>query len=272
MKFITTIFLTLSLLASQAHAELRVSCSMFPVYDFTREITADLAQVSLILKPGVKPHDFEPSPLDIKAIHDSNVFVFTGPHMEHWAKHIADSLNNTLIADASAGISLTDNDPHIWLDLLLAQQMVRNISSVLCTADPDNSTAYSANAEAYCSKLAELDAKFAALPKHKPLVFVGEFSYGYFLRRYGFDYVSAYEGENEPGLNRMAEIIRHIRENHCSSVLADDPPLSQLTLSISEQTGAKILTFSSVHNVRPDKSFLQVMADNLDALSLFLND
>ena len=272
MKFTTIIFLAISLVASQAQAELRISCSMFPVYDFTREITAGLAEVSLILKPGIEPHDFEPSPKDIKALYDSDVFVFTGRQMEHWADHIADSLNDTFIADASAGIPLNGNDPHVWLDLTLAQKMVRNIAAVLCSADPENAEAYSSNTEAYCSKLAELDAKFMSIAKTKPLVFIGEFSYSYFLRRYGFDYVSAYEGENEPGLKRLAAIIRHIRENHCRYVLADDPPISQLTRSIGEQSGATILTFSSAHNVKPGKTFLQVMADNLDALILFLND
>ena len=272
MKFTTTIFLAISLIASQASAGLRISCSMFPVYDFTRELTAGHAEVSLILKPGIEPHDFEPSPKDIKAIHDSDVFVFTGAQMEHWAGRIADSLTGTRIADASEGITLTDNDPHIWLDLALAQKMVRNISAVLCSADPENAQAYSSNAEAYCAKLAELNAKFISLKKTKPLVFIGEFSYGYFVRCYGFDYVSAYEGENEPGLKRMAAVIRHIRDNNSRFVLADDPPLPQVTLSISEQTGAEILTFSSVHNVRPGKTFLEIMADNLAAITSFLND
>ncbi|MBQ7154424.1 MAG: zinc ABC transporter substrate-binding protein [Synergistaceae bacterium] len=273
MKFTTIIFLALfTLTASQANAGLKVSCSMFPVYDFTREITAGQAEISLILKPGTEPHDFEPSPRDIKALHDSDVFVFTGPQMEHWAERIADSLTGTRIADASHGISLTGNDPHIWLDLDDAQKMVRNILAVLCCADPENADTYTSNAEAFCSKLADLDAKFMTMAKNKPLVFTGEFSYGYFVRRYGFDYVSAYDGENEPGIKRMADIIRYIREHKSRFVLADDPPLSQVTLSISEQTGAEILTFSSVHNVRPGKTFLQVMADNLAAITRFLND
>ena len=272
MKFTTIIFLVLFSLSSCAHAALKVSCSMFPVYDFTREITAGSAEVSLLLRPGTEPHEFEPSPMDIKALHDADVFVFTGPNMEHWAGRIADTLDNTAIIDASEGITLTGNDPHVWLDLSLAQKMVMNIALGLSRTDPDNADTYTSNAEAYCAKLAGLDAQFTALEHTKPLVFAGEFSYGYFIRRYGFEYISAFEGENEPGIKRMAEVIRYIRENKVRFVFADNPPLPQVTRAVCEQTGAQVLTFSTAHNVPPDSSFLQLMTDSFNSITRFLND
>ena len=77
MKFRTTIFLALfTLISSRACAGLKVICSMYPVYDFTRAITRELADVSLLLKPGTEPHEYEPSPQDIMALHDADVFVF----------------------------------------------------------------------------------------------------------------------------------------------------------------------------------------------------
>ena len=272
MKFTTTIFLALFSISSCAHAALKVSCSMFPVYDFTREITAGSAEVSLLLRQGTDPHEFEPSPMDIKALHDADVFVFTGRNMEHWAGRIADTLDSTAIIDASDGITITGNDPHVWLDLNLAQKMVMNIALGLCRADPSNADTYTSNAKAYCEKLASLDAQFMALDHTKPLVFIGEFSYGYFIGRYGFEYISAFEGENEPGIKRMAEVIRYIRDNKIRFVLADNPPLHQVTLAICEQSGAQVLTFSSAHNVPPESSFLQLMNDSFNSITRFLND
>ena len=274
--FRTTIFLavfSLTLTTSYAHAGLKISCSMFPVYDFARAVTAGTsADVRLLLKPGTEPHEFEPSPMDVKALNDSDVFVFTGRQMEHWAERIASTITNTLIVDASNGIALTDNDPHIWLNLSFAQKMIYNITEALCGADPKHSAKYSHNAAEYCSKLAELDEKFAALPKKKTLVFAGEFSCGYFVRRYGFGYVSAYEGENEPGLRRMAEIIKHIQENHTKYILSD-LPVSRVTQSISEQTSTEILPFSTAHTVQDtSQTYLQIMADNFANLARILND
>ena len=210
--------------------------------------------------------------MDVKALNDSDVFVFTGKYMEAWADRIADTLTDTLIVDASNGIDLTGKDPHIWMDLALAQKMLYNITEALCNADPEHSAVYTHNAAEYCSKLAELDAKFAALPKNRTLVFAGEFSCGYFVRRYGFEYISAYEGENEPGVRRMAEIIRHIQENHTRYILSD-LPISRVTQSISEQTSTEILPFSTAHTVQDTSStFLQIMNTNFENLARILND
>ena len=276
MRLKTIIFLavfSLTLTTSYAHAGLKISCSMFPVYDFTRAVTGSSADIRIILKPGTEPHDFEPSPMDIKALNDSDVFVFTGRHMEHWADRIAGTITNTLIVDASNGIHLTaENDPHIWMDLSLAQRMIYNITEALCSADPGNSAKYTHNAAEYCAQLAELDEKFAALPKNRTLVFAGEFSCVYFVRRYGFEYVSAYEGENEPGIKRMAEIIRHIQENHVRHILSD-LPISLVTQSISKQTRTEILPFFTAHTAQDtSRTFLQIMADNFTNLARFLND
>ena len=149
MKFKTLILFaifTFTFTASAAHANISVMCSMFPVYDFTRSIAGNLADVKLLLPPGTEPHEYEPSPRDIKALNDSDIFIFTGASMEQWAVKISKSLENIRIIDASDGIILTDNDPHIWLDLSLAQRMVLNILHGLCDVDPENSLSYTRNA------------------------------------------------------------------------------------------------------------------------------
>ncbi len=273
MRLKTLIFLAiLSLITSSAEAGLRITCSLFPVYDFARAVVGGSANVHLLLKPGTEPHEYEPSPMDVKTLNDSDVFIFTGRHMEHWAGHLADTLTGTAIIDASENISLTDNDPHIWMDLKKAQAMIRNILEGLCRVDPENREIYTANAESYCAKLSELDAKFMALPKDRALVFAGEFSCGYFVRRYGFEYVSAFDGENEPGIRKLAEVIRHINSHHTRFILSD-LPIPPVTRSISEQTAAKILAFSTAHLVEDtSRTFLEIMTGNYENLTRVLND
>ena len=275
MKLKTLIFLTVysfTLITSQAEARLKISCSMFPVYDFARAVAGDLAEVTLILKPGTEPHEFEPSPRDIKALNDSDVFVFTGKLMEQWADRLSSTLVSTRIIDASDGITIIDNDPHIWLDLSLAQRMIQNIAQGLCLADSEHSETYTRNAEEYCSRLADLDSRFQALPKTRTLVFAGEFACGYFVRRYGLNYVSAYDGENEPGIKRMADILKHIRENRTRYILSDTP-ITRITQSISEQAGTEILTFSTAHNIQDlSQTFLEIMADNFSNTAKVLHD
>ena len=258
---------------SVSYAHISVTCSLFPVYDFARSITGTFADVKLLLPPGTEPHEYEPSPRDIKALNDSDVFIFTGAEMEHWAVKISQSLTNTRIIDASEGITLTDNDPHVWLDLSLAQKMVMNILRGLCKADSDNAETYTRNAESLCAGLGELNGKFTAMKKDRALIFAGEFSAGYFMRRYGFDYVSAYDGENEPSVKRMAEIIRHIQAHKDRYIFTDIGELSSVAREISAQTGTEILTFGTGHMILDNNiTFLQIMNDNYNHITEAMND
>ena len=252
--------------------KISITCSLFPIYDFAREIAGDYADVKLLLRPGVEPHEFEPAPMDIKALNDSDVFIFTGKNLEHWVEKISGTLTKTKIIDASNNIEIINNDPHVWLDLNKAQLMVKNILEGICEADSIHSEIYRQNAEIYISKLSELDSKFMSMNKNKILVFAGEFSYNYFVKRYGFEYVSAYEGENEPSLRSMAEIIKFINENGTKYIFSDGFGISRITQSISDQTNTKILIFNSVHNAVNDKTFIQIMNENYENIKLALND
>ena len=274
MKLKTLILLAaFTFTASVAHANISVICTLFPVYDFTRQVAGPLADVKLLLPPGVEPHEYEPSPRDIKALNASDVFIFTGAVMEEWAERVSRTLTHTRSIDASDGIILTDNDPHVWLDMSLAQRMVMNILRGLCETDPDNSAEYTRNAETLCAGLRELDEKFSAMKKDKALVFAGEFSAGYFVRRYGFAYVSAYEGENEPSVRRMAEVIRYIHQHKARYIFTDTGGVPSVAREISRQTGAEILTFGTGHMISDSNiTFLQMMNDNYHNISEAMND
>lgn len=270
MKLRTIIALTLLAVSSSvANAEISVVCSLFPVYDFTVNITGNLADVKLLLPPGIEPHEYEPSPRDIITLNEADLFVYTCPALEAWAETLPVSATK---ADSSRGIQLVSNDPHIWLDLSLAQTMTVNIMEALCSVDPNNALDYARNAENFCVRLAGLDAEFSAMRKDKTLIFAGEFSAGYFVRRYGFSYVSAYDGENEPSLKRMAEIIRYIRDHKARCIFADIGGATQVTRAISEQTGAKILTFATGHVVPEGLTFTQMMTDNYNNIVEAMNE
>ena len=273
-RFLTLIFLlTFLFTPSKSFAnKISITCSLFPVYDFAREIVGDKADVKLLLRKGVEPHEFEPSPMDIKTLNDSDIFILTGKNMEGWAEKISSSLTFTKIIDASKNIELINNDPHIWLDLSRAEIMVENILEGICEADNEHSEIYKLNARNFILKLSELDEKFMGLKKNNSLVFAGEFSCNYFMKRYGFEYVSAYEGENEPSIKHMAEILKYIRENNVRYIFSDAGEILPITKSVSEQTETEILIFNSAHIVTGEKTFLQIMNDNYENLKIAIDD
>src|SRR5512138_2688720 len=83
-----------------------VVATLFPLFDFTRQITADKAHVVLLLPPGVEAHSFEPRPGDLVSINKANLFLYTGDNMEPWVPKVLHSVDNKqlTIVDTSHGI------------------------------------------------------------------------------------------------------------------------------------------------------------------------
>ncbi len=211
---------------------LKVVATLFPQYDFAREIAGDKAEITLLLPPGAEAHSFEPTPADIIKINKADLFIYTGPDMENWAQRIIDGLDNPdiIILNASQGINLASgepcpdsncqqqngdestghshepdislgedhplNDPHIWTSPLIAGEIVENIAEALCVADPQNREYFQENKRAYQRKLNDLDQSFKAVikaGKRNKMVFGSSFAFYYFTSHYGLDVLAAYD-------------------------------------------------------------------------------
>lgn len=72
---------------------LQVVTTIFPQYDFARQIAGDCADVTMLLKPGEEVHSYEPTPQDIKLIQNSDLFIYTGGENDVWVENILASLS-----------------------------------------------------------------------------------------------------------------------------------------------------------------------------------
>jgi hypothetical protein len=72
--------------------KVQIVATLFPQYDFARQIAGDKAEVTLLLPPGMESHSYEPTPSDIIKINESDLFIYTGKNMEIWSQKIIDGL------------------------------------------------------------------------------------------------------------------------------------------------------------------------------------
>src|SRR6516165_6966170 len=86
---------------------LQAVVTIFPLFDFCRQIGGDRVEVSLLLPPGVEPHEFEPKPEDIVRINRADLFIYSNRYMEPWAVDILKGAGNrrTLPVDAGTGVT-----------------------------------------------------------------------------------------------------------------------------------------------------------------------
>ncbi|TAL23212.1 MAG: zinc-binding protein [Nitrospirae bacterium] len=255
--------------------KLTVVTTLFPLYDFAKNIGGQYADVSLLLPPGVEPHGFEPRPEDILKINKAGVFIFTGEHMEPWADKILKGIDNKslIIVDSSKGITLIEesgeddrghenkgkieqeSDPHIWLDFGNAQKMVDNILGGFIKADEANADAYRKNAEQYKAMLSALDTKFReglASCSSKYFIHGGHYAFGYMAGRYGLNYISAYHGfapDSEPSAKRLAELVKKMKKHNVRHVFYEELVSPRVADTIAKETGANLLRLHAAHNI-----------------------
>ncbi len=277
-----------------------VVTTLFPIYDFTRSIADKKVDVILLLPPGVEAHAFEPKPADIIKVDRADLFIYTGKYMEPWAQDILKSTTSKKLSvvDASTGIKLaalgpdyhdegpgdghghTSYDPHIWLDFGNAAKMVDTIRDGLCQADPANCALYRTNAGNYKEKLSDLDKRYSyslARCKKRTLIHGGHFAFGYLARRYGLEYVSAYEGSpnSEPTARKMITLQKMIKEKDIHYIFYEELLNPKVSEVIARETGAKLLKLNGAHNITRDEfnkgvTFLSLMDDNLANLTIGL--
>lgn len=274
--------------------KLTIITTLFPQYDFAREIVKDKGEVSLLLPPGVEAHSYEPTPQDIVKIRNADVFIYTSEYMEPWAvKMVKDIGSDQLkVVNLSEGLSLIESDddhddehhpeadgkdPHTWLDPVYAEIMVENISDAISEVDPINTEFYNDNAKDYMEKLQVLDKNFKDVfskTKSDTIIYGGHFAFGYFTQRYGLKHLSPYSGFSpnaEPTPNKIVELIKKLEDLDVKVIYYEELVDPKVANIIAEATGAKIELLHGAHNISKNElesgiTYLDIMYENLEKL------
>ncbi|MBR3614206.1 MAG: zinc ABC transporter substrate-binding protein [Clostridia bacterium] len=89
--------------------KIQIVATLFPQYDFAKQIVGDKADVTLLVGAGVETHNFEPTAQDMVTMLDNtDMFLYTGTFLEPWTEDIVETLeeSNCKIVDVSDNIEL----------------------------------------------------------------------------------------------------------------------------------------------------------------------
>jgi zinc transport system substrate-binding protein len=281
-----------------ALAKPRVVASFFPLYDFSRQVAGDRAEVVALVPPGVEPHDWEPSPKDVGEVRKATLFVFNGAGFEQAADRILKEIagRGPLPVDTTAGIALLEagdadapghdkkedraKDPHVWLDPVLAQSQVDAILAGLVQVDPPGKPAYDANARRYKAALAALHDAFVGGLKAcaRRDVVTSHAAFAYLTRRYGLNQVPVMgiAPESEPSPADMARLVRFARKARVKYIFFESLVSPKLAETLAREVGAKTLVLNPVEGltneeVAAGKDYIALMRVNLENLRTALD-
>ena len=74
--------------------KLKVVTTLFPYYDFARQIAGDKVELSMVIPAGQDSHSFEPTPADIRLIQNADLLICNGGAMEQWVSQVVSSLDS----------------------------------------------------------------------------------------------------------------------------------------------------------------------------------
>lgn len=256
---------------------MQVATSFYPLAHIAGQIGKEYVDVVNLTPAGSEPHDFDPSPRDIATLQNSKVFIYNGVGLESWAGRVVPELEQkgVHVIEASKGLDVMGNDPHVWLDPVLVQEEVNSIASAFVVADPARATQYMANARAYTQELEHLDADFVAgltTCKRKDIV-TSHAAFGYLAKRYGLNMVAiaGLSPDAEPSPSRLAEISRFVRSNGATHIFFESLVSPKLAETIARETGAQAISLNPLEGLTDEeilsgKTYISVQRENLDAL------
>ncbi|MDR2393623.1 MAG: metal ABC transporter substrate-binding protein [Treponema sp.] len=288
--------------SKKVEGKLQVVTTIFPPYDFVREIAGDRVSLVMLLPPGAESHSFEPTPRDIITVQNCDVFIYVGGESDAWVEGILESMDTrsmTMItlmdcvevveeeivegmeAEEEEGEGEPEYDEHVWTAPRNTKLIVQKIAEILKQRDPLNAPVYEKNTASYLARLDDLDRSFQELvagAKRRTLIFGDRFPFRYFADAYDLRYFAAFPGcstETDCSAATIAFLVDKIRAETIPVVFHIELSNEKIADALCEETGAQKLLLHAVHNITKrdfdtGTSYYGLMTQNLRNLQVAL--
>jgi zinc transport system substrate-binding protein len=285
-KFASVLFvmiITIFLVACTNSKRADIVTTMFPQYDFARQIVGDKLTVSLLIPAGAEIHDYEASSSDMVAIKESKLFLFTSLEIDTW---ITDESTiggeDTIVLNLSTAYTLLPHDEenhpldeseiedehdhdetlHYWVDPTNAIQLIEAILEKIIEIDPENAVFYTSNANAYIETIESLhhDLESFLMSEYvlgSTIYFAGHNAMGLFGERYHLNIVSLFPDFKPDSDLTSNELITFVEEVKAAGTiylfieeLAEPKAANQVVRELAkEQYVLNLLELHAYHNL-----------------------
>jgi zinc transport system substrate-binding protein len=288
LAFATVLLFNFGSTKKVSDGKLQVTASFYPMYFFASRIGGDKANVISITPASAEPHDYEPTTQDLVAIQNSNMLVLNGGALEAWGNKIKGQLPaNVLVVTAGEGLAnkqLNENgqiiqDPHIWLDPILAKKEVAVIEKGFEKIDPKDSTYFQVNAQKLNSDLDTLNTEYShAFTNCAQTDFItSHAAFGYLGAQYGINQIpiSGVSPDEEPSTQKLVEITNLVKARNIKVIFFESLISPKLSDTIANETGAKAMVLDPIEGITKDglatgQNYLTIMKQNLNNLQIAL--
>jgi zinc transport system substrate-binding protein len=275
---------------NSAQTKISVVASFFPIYEFVKAVGGNRIDASTLIPIDAEPHNFDPTIQQVQKANSANLLVYNGASMEEPWIHTLTPQNTV---DTSKGIKLLanpsdpdikgPNDPHIWLDPVLAIQQVQNIRDGLEKVDPKNTAYYNQDAQNFIGQLNKLNMAFKGnltssnCAKRDFIPF--HLAFAYFAPQYGLIQHPIHEGFTPNGEvlpQKLVQVVNLAKTLGLKVIYNEDLIDPRSAQTIAEQIpGARVMVLSPVEHINATEQnagvgYIDKMYQDLSALKIGL--
>lgn len=225
------------------------------IADMVQAVGGDKVDVDSLMGPGIDPHLYRPSGLDVKILSNADIVFYNGLYLEGKMEDLFSKLKGSgreiyAVSDAIPREELirinTGNDgydPHIWFDPLLWAACVDLVSEALSKNDPSNSDFYNQRAsllkDTYYQSKKSIDSLLSVIPKEKRVLITSHDAFNYFGRSFDFEVIGlqGISTVSEAGLADIAEMVDLIKERKIKAIFIESSVSSAGIDRISRDSG-----------------------------------
>ena len=208
------------------------------IADAVKNIGKDSVNLMTLMGPGVDPHLYKATQGDLRRLQSAQVIFYNGLHLEGKMGEVFEKLERIkTVIPVTKNIDeqwlLQDStfqgafDPHIWFDVSLWKNAVKQVAETLKAKDPKNSSYYSQNLSIYLNALDTLHnwvkTEVATIPKEKRIMVTAHDAFNYFGEAYDIE-VRGLQGIStlsEFGLKDRVDLVNYIVDKQIKAVFVE---------------------------------------------------
>lgn len=257
-----------------AHHQKTVVAAFCPLAYAAATVGGPRVHVDNLTPPGSEPHDLELAPKTVGRIESADIVLYLSHGFQ---PAVSDAVANASGAkvDILAGLPLhratggeagLTADPHVWLDPILFQRVIRRIADAL--HEP-------ARGSRLMTHLQKLDADYRRGLAHcaRKDIVTSHAAFGYLAQRYGLTQVpiTGLAPESEPSPRALAQVVQIVRRTHTTTVFFETLVSPRLAKTVAREAGARTAVLDPIEGVTPAEAkrglnYLSLMRRNLAAL------
>ncbi len=282
-----------------------VVTSFFPLYDFARQLAGDQINVICLTPPGSDPHSVELTPSMVKNTHDAQLIIMLGFGLDAWIEKIPLKAGQNKLRVSDMGIETIPNfnpskkqgriemkvpeneennqtvdiDPHVWLDPIIAQKIVEQISDQFAKLDSSNRRLFHKRKDELLNKLQTLHAEFSNILKDfkNPKVVTFHGAFGYLFKRYKIQLAGVVElfPGDEPSVSYLKKLVDLMREFKINVIFAEPQLPDRPAIVIAKEINGRVEKLDPCETIlpkSPDTTYLERQMGNLSILSEVLSE